>query len=84
MQSLENRDTESIMGIVVGWMHGFVQWLDSEDDMQTAIDSCPVDCIHWVDKEQLPVLEHVMTTLDRVSVRVIPGIRILHVWNFNQ
>jgi len=46
----------------------FAQWLDSEDDMQTAIDSCPVDCIHWVDKEQLPVLEHVMTTLDRVSV----------------
>lgn len=25
----------------------FAQWADTEEDIQTAIDSCPVDCIHW-------------------------------------
>ena len=27
---------------------------------QDAIDSCPVDCIHWVDRAELPALEYVM------------------------
>jgi len=30
---------------------------DSGDRIQEAIDTCPVDCIHWVDYEQLPALE---------------------------
>jgi len=30
---------------------------DSEDIIQEAIDTCPVDCIHWVAYEQLPALE---------------------------
>jgi ferredoxin len=29
---------------------------DSTDTIQEAIDTCPVDCIHWVDYEQLPQL----------------------------
>lgn len=37
----------------------FGQWLNNEDELQTAIDSCPVDCIHWVEKSELPALEHV-------------------------
>lgn len=28
--------------------------------LQDAIASCPVDCIHWVEKDQLPALEYVM------------------------
>ena len=28
--------------------------------LQDAIDSCPVDCIHWVDRDELPALEYVM------------------------
>ncbi len=28
--------------------------------VQDAIASCPVDCIHWVEKDQLPALEYVM------------------------
>ena len=27
---------------------------------QAAIDSCPVNCIHWTQREQLPALEYVM------------------------
>jgi ferredoxin len=37
----------------------FAQWVDPETKIQRAIDSCPVECIHWVDKADLPALEHV-------------------------
>jgi ferredoxin len=30
---------------------------DSEDVIQEAIDTCPVDCIHWVDYTELKKLE---------------------------
>jgi ferredoxin len=30
---------------------------DSTERIQEAIDTCPVDCIHWVAYEQLPELE---------------------------
>ena len=50
----------------------FGQWLDSEDDLDTAILSCPVDCIHWVDKEELPALEFVcQQKQERVDVSVM-------------
>jgi len=48
----------------------FAQWLNSEDDIDCAIASCPVDCIHWVQKEQLPYLEHVTRFVDKVSVGI--------------
>lgn len=40
--------------------------------IQASIDACPVDCIHWVDKEQLPALEHVMQKrMGRTNVGVM-------------
>jgi len=30
---------------------------DSTDRIQEAIDTCPVDCIHWVAFESLPALQ---------------------------
>ena len=30
---------------------------DSSERIQEAIDTCPVDCIHWVAYEELPALE---------------------------
>ncbi|GFR47094.1 hypothetical protein Agub_g8664 [Astrephomene gubernaculifera] len=50
----------------------FAQWLDSEESLQAAIDSCPVSCIHWVDKAQLPALEYVMQ--HRMTQRVNVGV----------
>ena len=35
---------------------------DEEDTIQEAIDTCPVDCIHWVDYTELKELEEVRTT----------------------
>lgn len=37
----------------------FAQWANTEDDIQASMDSCPVDCISWVDKDDLPALEYV-------------------------
>lgn len=28
--------------------------------MQVSVDSCPVNCIHWVDREELAVLEYLI------------------------
>lgn len=35
----------------------FGQWLDTEEDLQAAMSACPVSCIHWVDRADLPALE---------------------------
>jgi len=37
----------------------FAQWGNSEDDLEWAVRSCPVDCISWVSRKELQVLEHV-------------------------
>ena len=36
--------------------------------LQDAIDSCPVDCIHWVKKEDLADLEFVMQNAKRATI----------------
>ena len=47
----------------------FGQWLDTEDDISAAIDSCPVSCIYWIEKEDLPPLEYVtQNVVKRVDV----------------
>jgi ferredoxin len=37
---------------------------DSTERIQEAIDTCPVDCIHWVDYEQLPALAEQLAAQD--------------------
>eukprot|EP00951_Prasinocladus_malaysianus_P006180 scaffold43806_cov30-Prasinocladus_malaysianus.AAC.1 len=36
------------------------QWGDTEEDIENAISTCPVNCIHWVERSDLPALEYVM------------------------
>ena len=38
----------------------YAPMLYKSHSLQDAIASCPVDCIHWVEKDQLPALEYVM------------------------
>lgn len=50
----------------------FGQWLDTEDNIQAAMDACPVSCIHWVEKEDLPALEYVtQNVVGKVNVGVM-------------
>lgn len=37
----------------------YSQWGDSEDCLDWAAESCPVDCIYWVSREELQSLEYV-------------------------
>ena len=34
-------------------------------------EMCPVRCIHWVQREELPVLEHLMKHVTRIGVGVM-------------
>lgn len=54
----------------------FCQWGNARDDIQDAINSCPVDCIHWVRKQELPILEYVVqegAASKRVGVAIMNG-----------
>ncbi|CAM8887989.1 unnamed protein product [Rhodiola kirilowii] len=43
----------------------------SPDLVQQAIDSCPVDCIHWTSAAQLSLLEDEMRRMERVNVALM-------------
>ncbi|KAG9132372.1 hypothetical protein Leryth_025826 [Lithospermum erythrorhizon] len=43
----------------------------SIDFIQEAIDSCPVDCIHWTSAAQLSLLEDEMRRVERVNVALM-------------
>eukprot|EP00443_Scrippsiella_acuminata_P022864 CAMPEP_0115295044 /NCGR_PEP_ID=MMETSP0270-20121206/66500_1 /TAXON_ID=71861 /ORGANISM="Scrippsiella trochoidea, Strain CCMP3099" /LENGTH=413 /DNA_ID=CAMNT_0002712599 /DNA_START=10 /DNA_END=1249 /DNA_ORIENTATION=+ len=36
----------------------YSQWGNGEEWLDYAVSSCPVDCIHWVGRDELQVLEH--------------------------
>lgn len=46
-----------MMDDVTGCARVKVQYGDDEQKIEVSVDSCPVNCIHWVDSEELPVLE---------------------------
>jgi curved DNA-binding protein CbpA len=44
------------------------QWGNDKEDTQVAISSCPADCIHYVQKSHLPVLEWCMRKAKMVAI----------------
>ncbi|KAK6134282.1 hypothetical protein DH2020_031972 [Rehmannia glutinosa] len=44
--------------------------IGNHDSVQQAVDSCPVDCIHWTSAAQLSLLEDEMRRVERVNVRI--------------
>ncbi|KAJ0989020.1 hypothetical protein J5N97_007376 [Dioscorea zingiberensis] len=50
-----------------------VQFGDDEQKIQVSVDSCPVNCIHWVDSEELPLLEFLMRPQPKESYGVFGG-----------
>lgn len=47
------------------------QWGDDEETMQVAIELCPVDCIYWVKRNQLPILEYAMKGCKREDIAIM-------------
>lgn len=44
------------------------QWADDEECVKEAVSSCPVDAIHYVPRDHLPLLEFVMKSCQRENV----------------
>lgn len=47
------------IGADAGRARVFAQWGNCEEDLDYAVTACPVDCIYWVSREDLAVLEFV-------------------------
>ena len=47
------------------------QWGDDEETMQIAIELCPVDCIYWVKRQQLALLEYAMKGCKREDIAIM-------------
>eukprot|EP00746_Dinoflagellata_sp_MGD_P001403 gnl/MRDRNA2_/MRDRNA2_102642_c0_seq1.p1 gnl/MRDRNA2_/MRDRNA2_102642_c0~~gnl/MRDRNA2_/MRDRNA2_102642_c0_seq1.p1 ORF type:complete len:475 (-),score=82.24 gnl/MRDRNA2_/MRDRNA2_102642_c0_seq1:156-1580(-) len=47
------------------------QWGDDEETMQVAIDTCPVECIYWVKRDQLAILEFAMKGCVREDTHIM-------------
>eukprot|EP00465_Bigelowiella_longifila_P006393 CAMPEP_0185253822 /NCGR_PEP_ID=MMETSP1359-20130426/2403_1 /TAXON_ID=552665 /ORGANISM="Bigelowiella longifila, Strain CCMP242" /LENGTH=373 /DNA_ID=CAMNT_0027836251 /DNA_START=162 /DNA_END=1283 /DNA_ORIENTATION=- len=52
------------------------QWGNTEENIADAIDSCPVDCIYWVQRKQLPLLEYIMGVCNRINVAAMMNGRV--------
>lgn len=47
------------------------QWGDDEETLQVALEVCPVNCISWVSRSQLPLLEWAMKGCTREPLHVM-------------
>jgi hypothetical protein len=47
------------------------QWADDEEYIREAIEMCPVDCIHFVQRKQLALLEFVMKGCPREDIAIM-------------
>lgn len=47
------------------------QWNDEEETMQIAVEMCPVDCIYWVKRSQLAILEYAMKGCKREDIAIM-------------
>ncbi|KAL8248689.1 hypothetical protein R6Q59_005557 [Mikania micrantha] len=50
-----------VMDETTGSARVSVQFGDDEASIEVAVESCPLDCIHWVEREELAVLEYLNT-----------------------
>ncbi|KAJ0113732.1 hypothetical protein Patl1_02802 [Pistacia atlantica] len=46
-----------VMDEAMGCARVRVQYADNDEKLEVSVESCPVNCIHWVDREELAVLE---------------------------
>ncbi|KZV56996.1 hypothetical protein F511_08154 [Dorcoceras hygrometricum] len=58
---------------VYGRARVVAQWADREDKIQEAMGACPVDCISFVERSDLPAFEFIMSKQPRGRVRIGTG-----------
>ncbi|KAL4568350.1 hypothetical protein LXL04_023960 [Taraxacum kok-saghyz] len=57
-ECVHNARNTFIMDEIVGCARVNVQFGDDDTSIEVAVESCPMDCIHWVEKEELAILEY--------------------------
>lgn len=62
-----------IMDEALGCARVKVQFGDDDSQIKASLDSCPVNCIHWVDREDLPILEFLARPYPKASNGVFGG-----------
>ncbi|KAK7339559.1 hypothetical protein VNO77_20233 [Canavalia gladiata] len=50
-----------------------VQYGDNDQNIEVSVESCPVNCIHWVETEELPVLEFLIQPQPKDEYGVFGG-----------
>ncbi|KAK9119772.1 hypothetical protein Scep_017865 [Stephania cephalantha] len=50
-----------------------VQYGDDDKQIEVSVDSCPVNCIHWVDREELAALEYLVQPQPKEAYGVFGG-----------
>ncbi|KAH7577325.1 hypothetical protein JRO89_XS01G0236300 [Xanthoceras sorbifolium] len=56
-ECVQHASNTFVMDEAMGCARVKVQYGDSDENIEVSVDSCPVNCIHWVDREELAVLE---------------------------
>ncbi|KAG5527220.1 hypothetical protein RHGRI_028203 [Rhododendron griersonianum] len=56
-ECVHNASNTFVMDEALGCARVKVQYGDDDTKIEVSVDSCPVNCIHWVEKEELQVLE---------------------------
>ncbi|GKA46335.1 chaperone protein DnaJ C76, chloroplastic-like protein [Tanacetum coccineum] len=60
-ECVHNARNTFVMDETVGCARVNVQFGDDDTSIEVAVESCPMDCIHWVEREELAVLEYLNT-----------------------
>lgn len=50
-----------------------LQYGDDDQKIEVSVDSCPVNCIHWVEREELPVLEFLIQPQPKQGYGIFGG-----------
>lgn len=62
-----------VMDEALGCARVKVQYGDDDSQIKVSMDSCPVNCIHWVDREDLPILEYLARPRPKDSNGIFGG-----------
>ncbi|XP_008458792.1 chaperone protein dnaJ C76, chloroplastic-like isoform X2 [Cucumis melo] len=72
-ECVHNASNTFTMDDTLGRARVKVQYGDNDQKIQVSVESCPVNCIYWVEKEELEVLEYLMQPLPKKGYGVFGG-----------